>query len=83
MGQKKNAMNRWLPCKRRAFIRKLQALGFNPPEPGARHFVMRLGSHKQIIPRNNEYSVPQLRKLLVQVEDKLGRSISAEEWHSL
>jgi len=76
-------MNRWSPCKRREFIRKLRTLGFDPPEPGTRHFVMRLGSHKQIIPRNDDYSVPQFRKLLAQVEEKLGRSISAEEWQGL
>ncbi len=76
-------MNRWFPCKRREFVRKLRLLGFNPPEPGTRHFVMRLGSHKQVIPRNDDYSVPQLRKLLAQVEDKLERSISAQEWNNL
>lgn len=76
-------MNRWNPCKRRDFIRKLQTLGFDPPEPGTRHFVMRLETHKQIIPSNNEYSVPQLRKLLSQVETKIGRAITAEEWHSM
>lgn len=76
-------MSRWQPCKRRDFIAKLRKLGFDPPEAGARHFVMRYGSSKQVIPRNQEYSVPQLRKLLHQVEDKLGRTISPEEWNSL
>jgi len=76
-------MNRWHPCKRRDFIRKLQTLGFAPPEPGTRHFVMRLDTYKQVIPSNNEYSVPQLRKLLSQIEAKIGRSISLEEWTRL
>ena len=76
-------MDRWRPCKRRDFIRKLRALGFDPPEAGTRHSVMRMGSHKQVIPRNEEYSVPQLRKLIGQVEVKLGRRISAEEWNRL
>ena len=76
-------MDRWYPCKRRDFIRKLRALGFDLPEPGTRHFVMRRGSHKQVIPRNDEYSVPQLRKLIGQVEMKLERRISAEEWNRL
>lgn len=76
-------MARWQPCKRRAFIRKLRQLGFGPAEPGTRHFVMRLGSHKQVIPRNEEYSVPQLRRLIQQVEAKLGRQITAEEWGRL
>jgi hypothetical protein len=73
----------WHPCKRSEFIRKLRALGFEPPEPGTRHFVMRLGSHKQVIPRNQEFSIPQLRKLIGQIEAKLERRISAEEWDRL
>lgn len=73
-------MNGWRPCKRREFIRKLQELGFESPEPGTRHFVMRYGSYKQVIPGNAEFSIPQLRRLLHQVEAKIGRRITSEEW---
>ena len=44
---------------------------------------MFLGAHKQVIPRNREYSVPQLRMLIRQVAEKLGREISPEEWETL
>jgi len=64
------------------FIRKLVRLGFSDPEAGARHEVMRYGSHKQIIPNNPEYSIPQLKRLLRQVEEKIGRDIS-NEWNDL
>ena len=76
-------MHRWAQCKRKDFIRKLINLGFSKLEAGARHGVMRYGSHKQIIPNNPEYSVPQVKRLLRQVEEKLGREISVKEWNDL
>ena len=30
-------MAKWMPCKRRDFIKKLKKLGFEPPEPGGHH----------------------------------------------
>ena len=44
---------------------------------------MVLGQHRQTIPTNSEYSVPQIRMLIRQVESILGRSISLDEWSSL
>ncbi len=44
---------------------------------------MILSQHRQTIPTNTEYSVPQVRQLLRQVESILGRTISLEEWDSL
>ncbi|MFQ5964319.1 MAG: hypothetical protein ACE5KZ_08555 [Candidatus Scalinduaceae bacterium] len=44
---------------------------------------MRYRSHKQIIPNNQEYSVPQLKRLLKQVEEKIGREIPVKEWNDL
>lgn len=76
-------MTKWQPCKRRDFIRKLKKLGFENPEHGARHAIMRYGSYKQIIPSNTEFSVPQLRVLLRQIQEKLGRQIILEEWEEL
>jgi len=61
----------------------LRALGFSGPFSGTRHQFMVLGQHRQTIPNNPEYSVPQIRMLLRQVESILGRSISLEEWDSL
>ena len=51
----------WRPLKRRDFIRKLRALGFDGPYSGTRHQFMILGQHRQTIPTNSEYSVPQIR----------------------
>jgi hypothetical protein len=76
-------MAKWAPCKRRVFIRKLAGLGFSPPEPGGRHFYMRYGTHTLAIPGNAEYSVPQLKALLREVEHIIGRKIPLQEWQSL
>ena len=61
-------MVRWAPCKRRDFIRNLRKLGFEPPEPGGRHFYMRYGSFTLTIPNNKEFSVPQLKTLIKEIE---------------
>jgi hypothetical protein len=39
--------------------------------------------HRQTIPTNAEYSVPQIRLLLRQVESILARPVSLEEWNSM
>ena len=44
---------------------------------------MLLASHRPALPSNEEYSVPQLRMMIRQVEQILGRSINAEEWSRL
>ena len=76
-------MAAWQPLKRRDFIRKLRALGFNGPFSGTRHQFMVLSQHRQTIPTNSEYSVPQIRMLVRQVESILARPISLDEWNSL
>jgi hypothetical protein len=73
----------WRPLKRRDFIRKLRALGFDGPFSGTRHQFMVFEEHRQTIPTNHEYSTPQIRMLVRQVESILERSISLEEWNSL
>ena len=73
----------WHPIKRREFIRKLRALGFAGPYRGTRHEFLAFGSCRQTIPSNSEYSVPQLRMLIRQIETIRGQRISAEEWESL
>jgi hypothetical protein len=73
----------WRPVKRSDFIRKLRALGFDGPYSGTRHQFMIYGQHRQTIPTNAEYSVPQIRLLLRQVESILARPVSLEEWNSL
>ena len=76
-------MAKWAPCKRRVFIRKLVRLGFSPPEPGGRHFYMRYETHTLAIPNNAEYSVPQLKTLLKEVAQIMGKRISSQEWQGL
>jgi hypothetical protein len=76
-------MAAWRPLKRRDFIRKLRALGFDGPFSGTRHQFMVLREHRQTIPTNSEYSVPQIRRLVRQVESILARPISLDEWNSL
>jgi hypothetical protein len=44
---------------------------------------MTYGAHRQTIPSNAEYSVPQLRQLMRQIETALGREVTADEWHNL
>jgi hypothetical protein len=76
-------MAAWRPLKRREFVRKLRALGLDGPFAGTRHQFMVLGQHRQTIPTNSEFSVPQVRMLLRQVESIVGRSIALDEWDSL
>ncbi len=73
----------WHPIKRREFFRKLRALGFSGPCRGTRHEFLVLGAHRQTTPSNADYSVPQLKMLLRQVEQVLGRRISPEDWETL
>jgi len=73
-------VSRWTPCKRSEFIRKLRRLGFEGPFTGSRHQFMVLSQKRLAIPSNSEYSVPQLRLMVREVENLLGREVSAEEW---
>jgi hypothetical protein len=76
-------VSRWTPCKRRDFIRRLRHLGFDGPFAGTRHQFLVFENHRLAIPSNVEYSVAQLRMLISEVEDILGREVSFKEWSSL
>jgi hypothetical protein len=39
--------------------------------------------HRLVIPSNREYSVPQLRMMLREVEAILGRKVTDTEWNNL
>ena len=73
----------WHPLKRREFIRRLRALGFNGPHRGTRHEFLVFGQKRQTVPSNPDYSLPQLKMLLRQVEAVLGRKITSDEWDRL
>jgi hypothetical protein len=76
-------MSRWAPCKRRDFIRRLRAIGFDGPFSGTRHQFMLYEQHRLAIPSNAEYSVHQLRVMIREVEEILGRGITVDEWSRL
>jgi hypothetical protein len=76
-------MSRWAPCKRRDFIRRLRTIGFDGPFAGTRHQFMVYGQHRLAIPSNAEFSVPQLRMMLHETAEIIGREITADEWNSL
>ena len=76
-------MSRWIPCKRRDFIRRLRQIGFDGPFSGTRHQFMVYEEHRMAIPSNAEFSAPQLRMLIREVEEIIGREITVEEWSKL
>jgi hypothetical protein len=76
-------MSQWHPSKRRDFIKKLRQLNFEGPYSGTRHQFMILNNQRLTIPSNIEYSVPQLRMMINEVKEIIGRDISADEWNSL
>ena len=72
-------MNQWVPCKRRNFIQKMRRLGFDGPYSGRKHQFMVYNEYRIAIPSNAEYSVPQLRMMIREAEEILGRKITARE----
>ncbi|MEH2430092.1 MAG: hypothetical protein V7K26_21815 [Nostoc sp.] len=76
-------MSRWIPCKRRDFVKKLRQIGFEGTYSGTRHQFMVYGQHRLTIPSNDEYSVPQLRMMIGEVEVILEREMTLDEWNSL
>lgn len=70
-------MSQWNPYKRRIFIKKLKSLDFDGPFSGARHQFMFFHEHRLAIPSNAEYSVPQLKFMLREIELILGRTITS------
>lgn len=76
-------MRRWRRCNRRDFIRRLKKLGFDGPYSGTRHQFMVYKQHRLAIPSNTEYSIPQLRTMLREVEQIINRQIAVEEWDNL
>ncbi|HEX8847538.1 MAG TPA: hypothetical protein VF791_23045 [Pyrinomonadaceae bacterium] len=76
-------MSQWNPCKRNDFVRRLRQLGFTGLYSGAKHQFMVYEQHRLTIPSNKEYSVPQLRMMLREVEGIIGRQIPVDEWNNL
>ena len=76
-------MSRWIPCKRRVFIRRLRQLGFSGPFSGSRHQFMVYQHQRLAVPSNAEFSVAQLRLMLHEVEAILERRITQDAWAAL
>ena len=76
-------MSRWTPCKRADFVRRVHKLGFEGPFSGARHQFMVFQQHRLTIPSNAEYSVPQLRMLIREIEGIIGFEITLDFWNGL
>lgn len=76
-------MSQWCPCKRRIFIKRLRKLGFDGPYSGTRHQFMVYGNYRLSVPSNREYSVPQLRMMINEVEAIIDEFISPGEWENL
>lgn len=76
-------MKIWKPCKRRDFIKKLKNLNFIGPYSGSRHQFLIYNNHRLTIPSNDEYSVPQLKMMLKEVNEITGNEIQAEIWNNL
>lgn len=76
-------MSRWTLCKRNDFIKRLRKLGFEGHYSGTRHHFMIYAQRRLAIPSNVEYSVPQLRMMIREVEAILDRQITNEIWAAL
>ncbi|MBI5215583.1 MAG: type II toxin-antitoxin system HicA family toxin [Ignavibacteriae bacterium] len=76
-------MSRWAPCKRQDFIRRLRRLGFEGPYSGTKHQFMLFNHHRLAIPSNAEYTIPQLRMMMNEIESITEKEISLEEWSRL
>ncbi|OGO37760.1 MAG: hypothetical protein A2Z03_01240 [Chloroflexi bacterium RBG_16_56_8] len=61
----------------------MRKLGFDGPFAGARHEFVTYKQHRLAIPSNAQYSVPQLRMMIREVEGIIGRRITADEWGAL
>jgi hypothetical protein len=76
-------VGKWTPCKRKDFIHRLRQLAFDGPFSGARHQFLVYKANRLAIPSNTEYSVPQLRMMIREVEEILGREVTVDEWDRL
>ena len=76
-------MSPWQPCKRRDFIRRLRKIGFDGPFSGTKHQFMIYEQHRLAIPSNIQYSIPQLRMMIQEVEEIIGHGLTSDEWNNL
>ena len=58
-------------------------LGFTGPFSGAKHQFMIIENVRLSIPSNEEYSIPQLKMMIKEIEEILSRRIENIEWDNL
>jgi len=61
----------------------LKQFGFDGPFSGTKHQFMVYGQHRLSIPSNDEYSIPQLKMMIQEIEEIIGRKILTDEWNRL
>ena len=61
----------------------MRSLGFEGPHVGGKHHFMIWRQHRLTIPSNDEYSVPQLKMMLREVEAITGRPVTLNAWIKL
>ncbi|MDT3738038.1 MAG: type II toxin-antitoxin system HicA family toxin [Candidatus Kapabacteria bacterium] len=71
------------PCKRREFIRKLKLLGFDGPFSGSKHQFMNINNCRLTIPSNDEFSGPQIKMMLREINLLLNNEITNSFWDKL
>jgi hypothetical protein len=64
-------------------VRRLRRLGFDGPYSGTRHQFMVFRQLRFTIPSNDEYSVPQLRMLIREIEGIVELEITLDIWKGL
>jgi hypothetical protein len=61
----------------------MRKIGFEGPFSGTRHQFMTFSQHRLTIPSNPEYSVPQLRLMIREVEEIIGAELTLDSWVKL
>ncbi len=64
-------------------MKKLKSLGFDGPFSGAKHQFMNYKNNRLAIPSNSEFSTPQLKFMIKEIEVILKRPITSSEWMKL
>jgi hypothetical protein len=76
-------MNPLTPIKRRDFIRKIRNVGFEGPYIGKKHQFMVYQPYRLTLPSNEDFSIPQLKMLIKEIESILQKNITNDEWFLL
>jgi hypothetical protein len=76
-------MNQLTSIKRRDFIRKIKKLGFDGPYIGKKHQFMVYQSYRLTLPSNEDFSIPQLKMLIKEIEDIIKNIITNDDWFLL